>query len=129
MSSLNSGPKWWQLYLSLPLLITLFAFETRLKISQRGHQTVQIGIVLLVYSLIHFWLKSNARAFSQLDRKQYDSAIRIVRVSIPELSDSRTEKRSILQLSEDEIQELLSEAMDMSYIAAESSMLDKTRRN
>ena len=129
MSSLNSGPKWWQLYLSLPLLITLFAFETRLKISQRGHQTVQIGIVLLVYSLIHFWLKSNARVLSQLDRKQYDSAIRIVRVSIPELSDSRTEKRSILQLSEDEIQELLSEAMDMSYIAAESSMLDKTRRN
>jgi hypothetical protein len=129
MSHRNVAPKWWQAYLTLPLLIALFAVETRLRISQRGHQAVQIGIILLVYGLIHLWLKANAGALSQMDRKQHDKTIRIVRTPAPKLPESRREKRSILQLSDGEIQGLLSDAMDMSYTEAESSRLDDLRRN
>ena len=35
---------------------------------ERGHQAVQIGIILLVYGLIHLWLKANAAALSNMDQ-------------------------------------------------------------
>ena len=71
MSSQNAGPKWWQVYLTLPLLMALFAADSRLKISIRGHQLVQIGIVLLVYGLIHLWIKANSAVLSKMDREKY----------------------------------------------------------
>ncbi len=61
MSSNYARPKWWQLYLTFPLLIALFAVDSRLKISMRGHQAVQIVIVLLIYRLVHLWLRANAK--------------------------------------------------------------------
>ena len=71
MTSPNNSPKWWQLYLTFPLLIALFVMDHRLKISTPGHQAVQIGIVLLVYGLIHLWLKANRSAFSKWIRGNY----------------------------------------------------------
>ncbi len=70
MTSPKISPKWWQLYLSFPLLIALFVMDHRLKISTPGHEAVQIGIILLVYGCIHFWLKANARALSGMDQRQ-----------------------------------------------------------
>ncbi len=73
----NKNPKWWQIYLTFPLLIALFVLDHQLKISTRGHQAVQIGGVLVVYGLIHLWLKANARALSGMDQRQLpDSEIK-----------------------------------------------------
>ncbi len=70
MYSSNSNPKWWQFYLTFPLLIALFILDSRFRISTRGHQAVQIGIILLVYGLIHLWLKANRSALLQMDRQK-----------------------------------------------------------
>lgn len=129
MSSQTTSPRWWQAYLSLPLMIALFALDSRLRISMRAHQAVQIVIVLLVYGFIRLWLKSNASALSKMDRKQFNRKITMVRTPITRLPAPRREKRSIVQLPDGEIEGLLSDAMDMSYIHAESSTLDDLRRN
>jgi hypothetical protein len=129
MSPSNPRPKWWQLYLTFPVLIALFALDGRLKISARGHQAVQIGIILLIYGLIHLWLKANSGALSQMDRTQHSRTIRIVRVPAAESPEAHRERRSILQLSDGEIQGLLTDTMDMRFIDAESSTLDDVRRN
>ncbi len=65
MNSTNPKPKWWQLYLTFPLLIAMFAGDAQLKLTLHEHEAVQIGIVLLIYGLIRFWIKSNARALTR----------------------------------------------------------------
>lgn len=130
MLSKNNHPKWWQLYLTFPLLIALFVMDSRFKISTRGHQAVQIVIILFVYGLIHFWLKANRSALSRMDQEQYSSpTFRVVRIPPAELSESHGGRRSILQLSDSEIKGLLSDTMDMSYIDAESFSTDEPRKN
>ena len=130
MSSSNQNPKWWQLYLTFPLLIALFIMENRLKISTRGHQAVQIVIILFVYALIHFWLRANRSALLRLDQEQYGSpTFRVIRIPPAELPESHSGRRSILQLSDSEIQGLLSDTMDISYIDAESVSTDELRKN
>jgi hypothetical protein len=111
-------PKWWQLYLIFPLLIALFGMDGRLKISTRGHQVVQIGIVLLVFGLVHLWLRANSSALSQMDKAQYRGTVRVIRIPPPQLSE--TDKRPLLQLPDLEIKGMLSDTFEMDYIDAES---------
>lgn len=129
MLSQSTRPRWWQLYLTFPLLIGLFVADARLRISSRGHQTVQIGIILLIYGLIHVWLKANRSALSRMDQNAYGRSFRVIQVPPAELSESAHQKRSILQLSDSEIHGLLSDSMDMSYVDAESFSMDENRKN
>ncbi len=64
MYTKNARPKWWQVYLTFPLLIALFVLDSRLKLTVHEHEGVQIGIVLLIYGLIHIWIKANSRALT-----------------------------------------------------------------
>ena len=129
MLSQNTRPRWWQLYLTFPLLIGLFVMDARLRISNRGHQAVQIGIILMIYGLIHVWLKANRSALSRMDQSAYGRSFRVIQIPPAELSESAHQKRSILQLSDSEIHGLLSEGMDMSYADAESFSMDEIRKN
>jgi hypothetical protein len=48
----------------------LLVLEHQLRLSTGGHQAAQIGIVLVVYGLIHLWLRANTVALIEADRKQ-----------------------------------------------------------
>ena len=80
MSSHTTRPKWWQLYLALPLLIGLFTLDHGLTISERGHQAVQIGTVLVVFGLACLWLRANAEVLSEMDRARYGYGVTEIRV-------------------------------------------------
>jgi hypothetical protein len=85
-------PKWWQLYLALPILIALFALDGRLRISSSGHEAVQIGIVLLVYGLISLWIKANGSALSNMDKAYPSTTFRTYRIHSVPLPASKDEK-------------------------------------
>lgn len=119
MSSSNSHPKWWQVYLTFPLLIALFVLDARLKISTRGHQSVQIGIILLVYGLIHLWLKANSSALARMDHDR----VRVMRVPVSQLPE--VERRPMFELSPSEIKGVLSDTFEMDYIDAEVFPVDE----
>jgi hypothetical protein len=121
----NIHPKWWQLYLTFPLLIALFLVDSRLKISTRGHQIVQIGILLLIYGLVHLWLKANSSASSQMDRKQNRGRITVIEIPPYQLSDMNQEKHRLFQLRDSEIKGVLDDTFQMDYIDAESSPVDE----
>lgn len=123
MSSSNLRPKWWQLYLTFPLLIALFVLDARLKISTRGHQGVQIGILLLVYGLVHLWLKANASALSKMDQRPAQRTITVIRVPISQLPDE--DQRPIFDLPASEIKGVLSDTFDVEYIDAKVSSIDE----
>ena len=125
MFSSNTRPKWWQLYLTLPLLIALFVVDSRLKLSTRGHQAVQIGIVLVVFGLVHLWLKANSTALSKMDYEQYHGTIRVMRVPLEQLSESSNKKRPMLQFPDSEIKGMLSDTFEMETIDAEAFPVDE----
>jgi hypothetical protein len=125
----NPGPKWWQLYLAFPLLIVLFLMDARLRISTRGHQVVQIGILLLVYGLIHLWLRANAKALSNMNQRRADRRITVLRVPLPELPDADREKTPLFELPVSEIKGLLGETCDVEYIDGRSLPIDESRKN
>jgi len=120
MSSNNARLKWWQLYLVIPLLIALFAVNSRLKIATRGHQAVQIVIVLIVFELVHLWLKANAKALSEMDREQYGGKVTVIRVQPHQLpaTNDENKKRPMFQLPNSGIKGVLSDTFDMDYIDA-----------
>lgn len=125
MLTSNFRPRWWQLYLTLPLLIALFAADSRLKISTRGHQAVQTGIVLLVFGLVHLWLKANSNALTRMDQEYVDKTFTVFQIPASQLSESNGENRQILQLPESEIKGVLSDTFEMDYIDAEALPIDE----
>ena len=129
MTSTNIRPRWWQLYLTFPLLLALFVLDNRLKISTRGHQVVQIGIILLVYGLIHLWLKANARALSRMDQQAYSSTFKVIEIPAVRDPEADRARRSILQLSDSEIKGLLTDSMDMSYLDMDPKAMQELHKN
>ena len=129
VSSSHLRPKWWQLYLTLPLLIVLFIADNRLRISTRGHQVVQIGIVLLIYGLIHLWLKVNASALSKMDQRQIHGRITVFQVPISQLPGTDAQRRPMFELPVSEIKGMLSDTFDMDYMNAEASQSVKFHEN
>lgn len=125
MNSSDARPKWWQLYLTFPLLIGLFAMDSRLKISILGHQVVQIGILLIVYGLIHLWLKANSSALSRMDQKQYHGTVTVIRIPPSRLPDINENKSWMLRSPNSEIKGMLSDTFEMDYIDAEFIRTDK----
>jgi len=131
MSSQYAHPKWWQLYLTFPLLIGLFILDNRLKLSLHGHQVLQIGIIVLVYGLIHFWIKANARAFSEMDQARYGNPVRVIMISTHQFSYTNDEnnKRPMLQMPDSGIKGTLSDTFEMDVIDAEFFSVDEIAQN
>ena len=112
MTSTNSHPKWWQLYLLFPIIIVLFVLEHRLNISTRGHEVAQIGILVLVYGLIYWWLKANSGALSREDQQVYG---RVMVLQVPEEEDRNP---ALFQFPDSEIKGVLSDTFGMNTSAA-----------
>jgi len=128
MSTNDARPKWWQVYLTLPLLIALFMVDNRLKLSERRHQAVQIGIILFVYGLVHLWLKANTKALSNIDARQSHTTITVTRVPAYQLPKPMSNKRAMCQPVTSEIKGTLSDTFEMDYIDAEFFAVDEVRQ-
>jgi hypothetical protein len=123
MTTHTTRLKWWQVYLTLPLLIVLFLLNSRLKISERGHQAVQIGIILLVYGLIHLWVKANQAALAEYS--QYRGTVIISRPHVYKLANAYNENDPMYQLQDPEIKGTLSNTFEMEIIDAEFFSVDE----
>jgi hypothetical protein len=125
MSTNHAHPKWWQLYLVLPFLVALFVVDTRFKLSTRGHQIIQIGAVLLIYGLVHLWLKANARALSAMDQEQFDGRVIVTRLQPYHLPTTDKKRRLMFQLPDAEIKGTLSQTFEMDFIDVEFFSVDE----
>jgi hypothetical protein len=128
MKTNNTHPKWWQVYLTFPLLIALFMLDHSFKLSERGHVVAQIGILVFVYWLIRLWLKANAAALLEMDQKQYRNTFTVIRIPPRQLPNSNGSKRPMFQLSNSEIKGTLSSTFEMDYIDAEFSSMDEINK-
>ena len=129
MASTNIRPKWWQLYLTFPLLVAVFLVDNRLRLSTRGHQAVQIAILVLVFGLVHLWLKANARALSRMDQQRSYGTVRVIRIPLVQDSEFEDQKGSMLHLPESEIKGLLTDTADIHYMGEESTSIQEIHKN
>ncbi len=106
----QAKPKWWQLYLTFPLLIALFALESRLHISASGHEITQLCILLLVYGLIHVWIKANLGLSAQINQKRPSTTITIISID-PSWSSSDASRPGFI-LPNSEIKGVLSNTFE-----------------
>ena len=127
MSTKNLRPKWWQLYLTFPCLIVLFTLDSRLKISMRLHQFVQIGILIIVYGLIHLWLKANAEALFYLDRSEHRGKIHIIQTFLG--SPPVQQKPVMFHLPDSEIKGILDDTYELEIIDAEAYPVEEISQN
>lgn len=58
MSS-RSHARWWRLVALVPSTLLLFAIEQSITAASQWHTLMQSAIVLLVFGLMAFWLRSN----------------------------------------------------------------------
>jgi hypothetical protein len=68
-------PSWWQLYLSLPLMIGIFLIETRQPLTAAGHKMIELFILLIFFGYISLWLKANTGAMIQEDLDKWHAAL------------------------------------------------------
>lgn len=90
---------------------------------------MQIGIVLLVYGLIHGWLKANRSALMGEDQKRSFKVYRVIEIPPAGSPELEGEKQSILQLSDSEIHGLLGDGMEMSYTDPELFSYKEIHKN
>ncbi len=128
MTTNNFRPKWWQVYLTFPLLVALFMLDHSLKLSERGHVVVQIGILVFVYWLVRLWLKTNSAALSEMDQKQFHNTFTVIRIPPHQLPNANSSKRPMFQFSTPEIKGTLSDTFEMDYIDAEFSSVDEINK-
>ena len=119
MTTRTARPKWWQVYLTFPLLIALFILDSRLRFSVRGHQAVQIGIILLVYGLVHLWLKANATALSNMGQQEFHGTVIVTRIPLHQLPESKNDNLPMFLLPRSEIKGILSDTFEMETIDAD----------
>jgi hypothetical protein len=60
-------PKWWRLYAIFVLMLVLLVAEHELPLTVASHQALQIGIILIAYGLVHFWLRANAVTLTEAE--------------------------------------------------------------
>ncbi len=121
--NLSPKPKWWQLYLTFPLLMGLFLLDTHLRISTGGHEIVQLGSLFLEFGLVQAWMKANAGALSHMDEDEFTRTIRVIEIP-PTPRDTGQNDRQVLTVSPTEIAGLLGDTFEMEYIDANSSKAD-----
>ncbi|MBI3739803.1 MAG: hypothetical protein HY258_12215 [Chloroflexi bacterium] len=120
MSSKARGPRWWQVYALLPLLVALFLLEMRLPFSEIGHEIAQIGILVIIFGLVHLWLHANASALRRMDMEEGKlRASRVVKIySVPRelaknLQNEDKLHHPMFKLPDHEIKGLLGNTFEM----------------
>lgn len=62
MNTPNRKPRWWQLSLLAPLMTGLLLVDVHMNLSPAAHQMVEVGVVLLMYGAMAYWLWMNQAA-------------------------------------------------------------------
>ncbi len=91
MYSKNRKPQWWQLYVGLPLLASLFVFEIDLHLDQADNILLQLLILGLIFMFVRAWLDANRGPLMELDEnapeRQEPRGVRVYQFPAAEPAD------------------------------------------
>jgi hypothetical protein len=127
MVTKNAPPKakWWQLYISFPVLLGLFVLDTHLRLSDGGHEALQLGSLLLEFILIQRWLHANSSALNYIDDETYGRTITVIEVSPSPLAAFEGDARGAWLLPPLEIKGVLGDTFEMETMDASSKTAEE----
>lgn len=64
-------PNWWFIYLCTAFMLGLFWLEVNAPLSETGHKWIEVGLVIILYSLIMAWIKANEVGLINEEREKY----------------------------------------------------------
>lgn len=64
---------WWQLSLLAPLMAGLLLIDVHMKLSTLEHQTIEVGVMLLMYGAMAYWLWINQAALESASNEEQAS--------------------------------------------------------
>ena len=70
MNTQNRHPRWWQLSLLVPLMLGLLLVDAHMRLSAWEHQTIEVGVVLLMYGAMACWLWANQAALESETKQE-----------------------------------------------------------
>ena len=85
MSTEKKHPKWWQLYVTLPVLVSLFYPETRAAMTETEHIIAEFGILFLIFGCVQLWLRANRSALMNIDPAEAGWRISLYEVPVEQL--------------------------------------------
>ena len=127
MSSEKKHPKWWQLYVMLPILVSLFYPETRATLTETEHIIAEVGLLFLIFGFVQVWLRANRSALMSIDPAEAGWRIKLYEIPMEQLralherEDAATPPRG-LELPAGEIKGVLGDAFDRGFPEDESSV-------
>ena len=70
----RQNPRWWLLYLTMPLMIGLLVLEGRLPEPPVVHQIMEMGIVIVCFGLMAVWVHANegARVNEEFEKEHWN---------------------------------------------------------
>jgi hypothetical protein len=115
-------PRWWQLYLGLPLLCGLFLVEMRLHVSGTEDTVLQLGILGLIFLFVRAWIHANRRALMEMDMEAVEREggwqARVFQFPPAEPANgarSPTVSKPTIQFPEGELRGILGTDFEMEY--------------
>src|SRR5512143_3090320 len=118
MSSETKNPKWWQLYVMLPLLVGLFWPEMRAPLTETEHAIAQLGILCLIFGFVQLWMRANRSALLHMDAEQGNWRIRVYEI-LPEQpraaedTENHLRTRPLLQIPASGLSGVLSDTFEL----------------
>lgn len=96
MSTEKRQPRWWQVYVMLPMFMGLFWLELKLPLTYTENIVAQLGILALIFVCMELWLHANRSAFMNLEEEEGEWQVRVYQFpSAPAPSDARFEDREL----------------------------------
>ena len=95
MESKGRRPQWWQLYIALPVLVSLFWPETRAALSETEHIFAEFGILVLIFAFVHLWLRANRSALLESDTRDAGWGVRIYELPMERLRDMEQDEECL----------------------------------
>jgi hypothetical protein len=123
MPAKRNQPKWWLLYLMLPILAAAFLLEMRLRLTSTEHILAQLGILFVIYGFVHWWLRANSSALMHLDEPEGTWQIRVYEIppaELPRASNSQGKLGSSFPLPDAETKGVLSTTFEMDPVDEDS---------
>ncbi len=117
-------PKWWQLYLTLPVLMGVFLLDTHLRLSTGGHEAVQMGSLFLEFILVQIWLRANSRALNYMDEEEFSRTIHVIEIPPFEPTQLGNERQPVPPTPQLEIKGVLGDTFQMNYLDVSSFNVD-----
>jgi hypothetical protein len=87
MSTKKQDPKWWQLYVMLPVLVSLFYPETRAALTETEHIIAEVGILCLIFGFVQMWMRANRSALTNINPAETGWGIRRYELPVEQLRD------------------------------------------